>query len=157
MVAPFLCAFSISVSTGCLPIWKPTPYSALPRCCFGQILTAACIVINAPRHNTAIELTTGIHLPKMDTCGILARRRPPFTNSSPTVISTPARPRLKTVTRTMPNPTRPRDTAASSNISAAGQGSRPPDMPKPKRERQVTAVPSAPEGRWEWPYPLWLW
>jgi hypothetical protein len=30
-------------------------------------------------------------------------------------------------------------------------------MPKPKRERQVTAVPSAPEGRWEWPYPLWLW
>ncbi len=62
---------------------------------------------------------------------------------------TPAKPALKAATRTMPNPTRPRDTAARSSTRADGQGRIPPEMPKARRDRQVTGEPSAPGGMWE--------
>ena len=114
-----------------------------------QIRAPACMVIKTPMPNTTNALTAGSQRLKPDTRGTRASSPPPLINSSPTVMSTPARPRLNTVTRTMPKPTRPKEIAVNSNINAAGQGSRPPDMPNPNRARQVTCVSSAPGGRWE--------
>jgi hypothetical protein len=63
------------------------------------------------------------------------------------VVNTPASPRLKATTRTMPRAARCMDTAASRRTSADGQGKSPPETPSPSRDRQVIGEPSAPDGR----------
>ena len=96
------------------------------------------MVIKTPMAKITSELTAGSQRLRPDTCGIFPSSLPPLINSSPTVISTPARPKLNTVTSIMPKPARPKEIAVKSKTSAAGQGSRPPEMPNPSRACQVT-------------------
>ena len=92
-------------------------------------------------------LTAGRNRPHVPTRGSCWTTRLPFTNRSPTIVSTPASPRLKATTRTIPRAARSRDTAERSRKSADGHGRIPPEMPRPSSERQVTGEPSAPGGR----------
>jgi len=95
-------------------------------------------------------LIAGNHRPAASNRGVRPMMLPPLTNRSPTAMRTVASPVLKAATRTMPRPVRPRETAASSRTSAEGQGSSPPEIPRPSSDRQVTGDPSAPDGMWEW-------
>lgn len=71
----------------------------------------------------------------------------PLRKRRPIPVSTPAKPMLKAIIKTNPNPTRLSDMAPSKTISAEGQGRIPPDIPRASRLRQVTGEPSIPGGR----------
>ncbi len=106
----------------------------------------------APMIAMARDLTTGRNCDKAVARGDRSISGPLFKKRRPTAVSTPARPRLKARTRASPNPVLRRETAARRSTSAAGRGRSPPEMPRLRMDRHVTAEPSAPGGRCEWPW-----
>ena len=92
-------------------------------------------------------LAVGRSEPHAPTHGSCWTTRLPFTNRSPSIVSTPASPRLKATTSTIPRATRLRETAVRSSTSADGHGRSPPEIPSPSKDLQVTGAPSAPGGR----------
>jgi len=77
-------------------------------------------------------LAAGRSRPHVPTRGSRLTSRLPFTNRSPTIVSTPASPRLKATTRTIPEAARLIDTAVTSRTSAAAV---PKDRAGQQRER----------------------
>jgi hypothetical protein len=114
------------------------------------ICTSACVVIPKPISATNSALTVGNILTSPTGVGSRSNSRLPQTSSNPSAVSTPASPKLNANTSTSPKPIRPRAIALSSTTRAEGQGTRPPEMPKTSRLRQVTGAPSAPGGKCEW-------
>lgn len=114
------------------------------------ICTSACVVIPKPSSVTNNALTAGKTLTDRNCVGIRSKSRLPQTSSNPSPVSTPASPKLNANTSTSPKPVRPRAIALSSTTRAEGQGTRPPEMPRASRLRQVTGAPSVPGGKCEW-------
>ena len=113
------------------------------------ISTSACVVIPKPSSATKSALRAGSILTNRICVGTRSKRRLAETSSNPNPVSTPANPKLKANTSNSPKPTRPRATALSRTTKAEGQGTRPPEMPKASRLRQVTGEPSVPGGKCE--------
>ena len=86
------------------------------------------LVIKTPKTTTTAEEATGTHFIQGEppVWALAGSMRLVYSTATPIPISTPASPRLKEISRSNPNPTRPKAIALSNNTRADSQGTRPP-------------------------------
>jgi hypothetical protein len=107
------------------------------------------MLIPKPKRVIRIALTIGNPFTHRTRAGSRSNSRLELTSSNPNPVKVAASPKLKANTSISPEPIWPIAIALSSNTKAEGHGTKPPEIPKASRLRQVTGDPSAPGGKWE--------